>query len=126
MYKGPYNARTATPLTTVLYHTKNNRDNVLKTLTDGNHTCTFNGTNLRTSKTKTKLQLQRNYALKKAKDLLTDDPATRTKTVTLNWKLDNTTDRKVTVNGTPAFTQTKDDPVGTFHAPFLTLTIPLR
>ena len=125
IFKGPYNNRTATQTTVVQFHTSNVRDSTLKHLNDNNHTLAHSGKTLRLAKTRPKQQLTRNYALRKANDLLKNHPHATGKTITINWNLDNSTDRTVTVNLVPAFTQTKSDLTGTFLAPFTDLSIPI-
>ena len=125
IFKGPYNNRTPTQTTVVLFHSSQVRDSTLKHLTENNLTLSHNGKTLRLAKTQPKQQLTRNYALRKANDLLKTHPHATGKTITINWKLDNSTDRTVTVNHAPAFTQTKSDLTGTFLPPFTDLTIPI-
>ena len=122
IHKGPYNARTATKVSYVEFSSTAQRDAFLKqhkdttlTFTDPAHTP------LRLDKKKPKRQDQRNYALHHAKELLEKHELNTNKTVKINWKLNNSRDRNVTVNGTPTFLQLFTDDTGTFTTPFESL-----
>ena len=123
VHKGPYNNRTPTPLSYVQFTSTTLRDHVLKFLTDNNHSLKHNDKTMRLDKMKPQLQLNRNYALKKAKELIEKHPDGNNKTIIIHWKNDNTTTRTITVNDVTAFTQTKDETTGTFSAPFNNITI---
>ena len=60
---------------------------------------------------KTKINLERDWALRKAEELI--KAASKSGTVKLDFKT-----RVVTVDGTEAFAQSSDDLGGTFLAPF--------
>ena len=122
IYNGPYNKRRLTGNHTVTFATQDTRDDVLSKLKDLTPS-TPDGAKLRLDKTKTQQQLTRNSALHLAKDLLSKDPNSQGKTITINWKLDGTSNRMVTADTTTAFTQTRQDLTGTFHAPFTHLTV---
>ena len=81
-----------------------------------------NGTTLRVDTKKGARQLQRNYSLTHAEELLKNHPANAQKNVHLNWKLQGSSTRNVTVNDVPAFTQLATDTTGTFSPDFHTLT----
>ena len=123
IYNGPYNARVPTKVSHVEFHSTAQRDDFLKHNKDKQLTFTdIAHTTLRLDKKKTKRQERRNGALHHAKELLEKHALNANATVTLNWKLDNTRNRNVTVNGTPAFTQLPTDETGTFTTPYHSLT----
>ena len=67
----------------------------------------------------TKINSRKNWALRRAEELIKQSPAAQEQSVRIDWK-----SRSVTVNNTPAFVQMKDDLIGSFYAPFSALTIP--
>ena len=75
---------------------------------------------------KTQTQKKRNYALIRASELITElqksTPGTK-KTIQIEWKVTDTKDRHVTVDGVVGFCQTQNDSSGTFRAPFLDLSV---
>ena len=73
---------------------------------------------------RTELQRKRNYAMRKAEELIKASTHTGGKEVKIEWKVDGSRERLVTVNGTAAFKQEENDVKGVFLQPFADLVIP--
>ena len=73
---------------------------------------------LKINRAKTNLQLQRNACLKKASGLITKHAASQNMEVKINWKVEQSKDRTVTVGGSTAFKQTSHDIEGKFYGPW--------
>ena len=73
---------------------------------------------------RTELQRKRNYAMRKAEELIKASTLTAGKEVKIEWKVDGSRERLVTVNGTTAFKQGEHDVKGVFLQPFADLVIP--
>ena len=84
------------------------------------------GSSVKMKAAKTQIQKKGNYALIRACELITElqksTPGTK-KTIQIEWKVADTKDRHVTVDGVVGFCQNQKDSVGTFKAPFLDLSI---
>ena len=80
---------------------------------------TESGVNIKIKRAMTKINSKRNWALRRASELITQAPESRGHSVKIEWK-----DRTVTVNSTAAFIQAKDDLIGNFCAPYSALHIP--
>ena len=122
IYQGPWNERTLTKVAFVEFHSNTQREDFLKPRKDEKITLTLpeNSTaTLRLDRKKTNRQRQRNYSLRHAKELLEKHFENKGATAKLNWQLTDSTSKKsnrnrmVTVNDTPAFTQTPPDLTGT-------------
>ena len=114
-------ALTLTKVAYVELYSTTQRDNLLKAFKDTPPILT-DGTTLRLDKKKTDTQRTRNWSLHHAHELLTKHHANANATVTINWKLTDTRNRNVTVNNTPAFTQTPHELTGTFTDTYNTLS----
>ena len=76
------------------------------------------GTSVRFGFAKTKKQLQRNFCVKKACELLKRETASSGKTVVEEWKHDEKGKRTVNVDGAICFIQNASDFSGRFLAPY--------
>ena len=72
----------------------------------------------------TKLNGARNYALRKAEELIKQDAKTGSKPKKINYKTSESGVRNITVGGDVAFVQTKADTSGTCQPPYHTLSLP--
>lgn len=97
----------------------------LKTVTIDNAEIPVEGSSVKIKAAKTQIQKKRNYALIRASELITElqksTPGTK-KTIQIEWKVVDTKDRHVTVDGVVGFCQNQNDSNGTFKAPFLDLS----
>ena len=94
------------------------RDEALQRIRDGGWHLADAGKTLRFGFAKSKKQLQRNFCVKKACDMIGRDPTARDKTVEANWKHAVKGKRAVEVNGETAFLHESSDMQGRFVAPF--------
>ena len=83
----------------------------------------FNGTTVKIKFARTQFQKKRNYAMRKAEELLKASPKTGSSVVTTEWKITESKDRRILVNGVLAFSQAPYDGTGTFLPPFFDLSI---
>ena len=81
------------------------------------------GANVKIKFSRTKLQKRRNYSLHKAAELLKSSGKADGKEVKIEWKIEGSKIRKVSVDGKTAFEQEQYDSTGTFVAPFTNLVI---
>ena len=117
--KGPYNDRKATKVSYIEFPSRHDVDVVLRGIESKGLSLTdSSGTPLRFARAKTHVQLPRNYALKKAKDLVEKHAAAKNKAVSINWK-----NRAVEVDGKDVFTQDKNDTAGKFMQPFMVINL---
>ena len=117
--KGPYNDRKATKVSYIEPPSRYDADVVLRSIeSKGLSLADSSGTPLRFARAKTHLQLSRNYALKKAKDLLEKHAAAKNKTASINWK-----NRAVEVDGKDVLTQGKRDVAGKFMQLFIDVSL---
>ena len=78
---------------------------------------------IRADYAKTAKQLTRNWAMKKANDLIRAEGKSSGADIFINWKIEGSKDRSVTVNGFVAFLQEKQDSIGSFSEDFQHLTV---
>ena len=78
---------------------------------------------IRVDYAKTAKQLTRNWAMKKANDFIKADGRSSGSDIVINWKIEGSKDRSVTVNGFVAFLQEKQDSIGSFSEDFKHLTV---
>ena len=117
--KGPYNHRKATKVSYIEFSSRHDANVVLRGIESKGRSLTdSSGTPLRFARAKTHLQLSRNYALKKAKDLVEKHAASENKVVSMNWK-----NRAVEVDGKDVFTQEKNDMAGKSMQPFVDISL---
>ena len=83
-----------------------------------NLTLTDDGESIRFGFAKTKKQLQRNYCLKKATELIKKDPKSISKEFLDEWKHAEKGKRTVTVGGQVCFVQNASDSCGRFLEPY--------
>ena len=115
-YNGPRNQRTCTKNAYAEFCDQDARDLFLQAV-DGLKPLKVNGTTVRVKKAKTAFNESRDWALHKAKDLLST--AAPQRAVALHYD-----SRSVTVDNVTAFRQEEHDPRGAFCAPFLELQLP--
>ena len=72
---------------------------------------------------RTDFQKARNWALKKACEVIKSSPESKNKKVEIVWKVTDTKLRQITVNDKVAFVQSKEEATGTFVAPFTGLCL---
>lgn len=70
---------------------------------------------------RTAFKSKRNYAMRKAFDMIKSSPLSSNKLVEFDW---NMPIRKVLVDKVPAFSQGKDDTIGSFLEPYANLVVP--
>jgi len=98
----------------------------LKAATNDNAEIVVEGSSVKLKAAQSQIQKKRNYALIRACELITDLQKSTNgtkKTVQIEWKVADTKDRHVTVDGVVGFCQTQNDSTGTFRAPFLDLNV---
>ena len=78
---------------------------------------------LRFDKMKTERQITRNYALKKAEELIKAHPGCNGKAVEIAWQIPISKDRGVRWDNQLVFSQSSRDSIGSFAAPFSILII---
>ncbi|CAE8598841.1 unnamed protein product [Polarella glacialis] len=118
---GPYSDRKLSGSSWVEFRNKEAAANFLNKLKTSNSDLVVNGTSIQIKPAQTKLKSTRNYAMRKAFELIKACPTSLNKNVEIDW---NMPVRKVTVDSVDAFTQHKNDIHGTFHAPFQSLEMP--
>ncbi len=125
-YKGKFpNGRSLTRVAYVEFSNSDVRREVMDAIggTKGGQVkikCTFSGAQVDVKPAMTENAIQRNASLRRAADLLKDDPRTGGKVV----KIEFGGDRGVTVDKAFAFTQSKDQLTGQFAGPFSDLRLP--
>lgn len=112
----------ASAVTIVEFYSRADRDEVLKWCKAQGNPKMLGGT-IRADYAKTAKQLTRNWAMKKANDLIKADGRSSGPDIVINWKIEGSKDRSVTVNGFVAFLQEKQDSIGTFSVDFEHLTV---
>ena len=113
---GPYDKRVLTPVTMVTFTDRDLAKAVLDRSTALKPK--LGGTDLKIGWARTKKQEKRNYALRESEKLIGKHAAAQGKAVNLDMK-----ERKVTVDGVDAFTQSKADRTGLFKPPFSDLKV---
>ena len=115
-YKGKWNERKLTPVTVVTF---NDRD-VAKSVLDrcGSMSPQIEGAELKVVWARTKFQEKRNWALRKAEEMIKGNIESTNGDVKIDMK-----GRKVTCDGEDAFVQGKEEPIGSFLEPFEKLSI---
>ena len=90
------------------------REHVLKTYQEGTTKMKCGSSEIGMARAKTQLQLQRNTALRKAHDMIKES-APEAK---INWKIEASHDRTISINNAVVFTQLFNDSHGTFSGAF--------
>ena len=73
---------------------------------------------LSVARAKTAVQKKRNDALHRACDVLKKEDRSKNKSVTIEWQIDDSKDRSVSVDKVPIFLQKVTDLTGSFLSPF--------
>ena len=81
------------------------------------------GTEIKIKTARTQFQKKRNYAMRKAEELLKTSPKTGIQKVSIEWKVQDTKKRRILVGDAVAFLQSEYDVIGTFSTPFTDLSI---
>ena len=81
------------------------------------------GTSIKMKPARTQFQKKRNYAMRKAEELLKASPKSGSSEVSIEWKAMDSKSRRISVNRSVAFTQTEYDVIGTFSTLFLDFSI---
>ena len=116
-FSGPRNNRVPSKVSFLEFATE---DEAMKLLKEAPSTIrTDNGVELKLKPALTKINSKRNWALRRASELIQDTSEARLRSVKINWK-----DRTVTLDGTAVFLQNKEDLYGSFADPFTYLQIP--
>ena len=116
-YKGPYSDRKLTRNAYAEYASVEEAKKALKALTDVKFE--VNGENVIIKLSRSKLQSNRNFALRKAEEILKPAGVSKGAAVVLNWE-----DRAVTVGGNVAFKQEKKELSGKFMGGYAHLSLP--
>ena len=115
VYKGPYKDRKITNVSYAEFISPDLRREALNCI--GAKTLTVEGHTISIKNARSKVNGQRNYALRQASELLKS--AVPNKTMDIKWD-----DRTVTFDGNVAFSQAKADVSGSFLPPFAELVPP--
>ena len=116
IYNGPYTDRKLTKATYAEFASPDSRREALNCLSG--KTLSVGGQNITFKNARTKFNGQRNYSLRKAEQVIKGSTQSSGKSVKINW-----TERSVTVDGSPAFTQDKTETGGSFVSPYADLTL---
>ena len=124
MFSGPVNNQIATQISFVEFPFENIRDKVLAEINDVKklELKDSSGAKVRFDRLKSQRQLTRNWALKRAKELIDQHPDGKGKHVELKWRIDGSSDRRILVDSVAAFTQSNADLLGSFASPFANLS----
>ena len=117
-YKGPYSNRTLGQAAYANFTTADEVREFLASFKDSGQELEVKGTKLKVVQARTKLRKSRNWALKKAVELLKAAAGEGANTE-LNWE-----GREVTVNSVVAFKQAPGEPKGSFQNSFARLALP--
>jgi hypothetical protein len=122
-FSGPRNMRQLTDTSMLQFHSRDSRDLAMK---QSDKKKVMNGTttlNLKVAFARTKSQKSRNWALRKATELINVDLSKRNSVeeVSIQWEMPT---RKILVGTTVAFEQGKLDLRGNFCGQYTTLTLP--
>ena len=115
-YKGPYNNRKLGNVSFVEFGNQDTARNFVKAVEESGVAVETQGKKLLVKQAQTQKQKARNWALRKAEELVKGKPGATG--VQLEWK-----ERKVTAGGVDAFTQGKDN-LGSFVGDFSDLKLP--
>ena len=122
--KGPHKDRKFTPISYIEFNNNDDRERALRIISSRGVTLVDSkSSTLRFNRLKSDKQIHRNYCLKKAKDMLENDPRVQGKSVSINWKLEISKDRNVVVDGCVCFLPKPDDLSGSFVDAFTNLHI---
>ena len=117
VYKGPYNDRKLTKVAYAEFASSDSRREALNSISG--KSLSVQGQTISIKNARTKVNGQRNYALRKAKELLKASDVNTGKTVEIKWA-----ERCVSVNDVAAFSQAKTDISGSFLPPYSAMSLP--
>ena len=115
-FKGARNSRTLGKVSFIELVDEDTRNNLLAKIGES---AVIGGGSVKIKKALSKINESRNYALRKAEELLKSDPQTGQKQVVISWSKP----RGVKVDGTFAFSQNDSELTGTFAAPYNNLQL---
>ena len=123
--KSPHRDRKLIPISYIEFNNNNDdRERALRIISSSGVTLIDSKSSaLRFNRFKSDKQIHRNNCLKKAKDMLENDPRAQGKSVSINRKLEINKDRNVVVDGCVCFVQKPDDLSGSFIDAFTNLHI---
>ena len=122
LYTGPKGERKLSDITIVEFTSRAIREEVLAASSAvQQYLVDTQGGKLNFTRAKSSIQLQRNSALKQALSKIQKHPSCQGKAPVINWQIEGTRDRTVTIDGVICFDQKIDDIIGTYKAPFTDL-----
>jgi Zn finger protein HypA/HybF involved in hydrogenase expression len=122
-FSGPYNDRKLKTTSWVEFSNNDTAKHFLKTATKDNAEISVEGTSVKIKPARTELQKKRNYALISASERLQKCPECGGKTVKIEWQVEHSKDRHVTVDKVVAFCQNLEDISGVWRAPYSALGV---
>ena len=117
VFKGKYNERKLAGVSLMQFPSKTDRDAALRLIKDSHLVLTDQGVNLRFDYAKTKRQLNRNFCVNKALEMIKRDAFAKDKKVEAEWKHSEKGKRSITVDGQDVFLQLSSDMSGRFLEP---------
>ena len=123
-FQGPYSDRKLSNESWIEFGSVDTAKRCIKKIDHLGQGLKINGVTLKIKPARTKLQSKRNYALIKASELIKASPLTAGRDVKIEWKVEGSKDRQVTVGSDIGFLQGKDETAGSFMAPFGELVLP--
>ena len=123
IFSGPVGARRITAKTLVAFGNKQVRDDFLKQVSSKQLILTVAGNEISFGKAKTQKQIQRNSSMMQALDKIKAHSDAANKTCKIEWKLEGTWDRSITVAGQTAFIQKAGENIGNFLGSFSNMTL---
>ena len=123
VWQGPPGGRKMSALSVVELISNSVREASLKKLPEGNSILKGDFGEIKVNRAKTAMQLKRNGALQRACDLIKKDRRAQGKSVTIEWKIENSKDRGVKMDGQTIFLQKVTELTGQFLAPFQDVTL---
>ena len=122
-YIGPYNDRKLSKTSWVEFSNTDTTKAFLKTVASDNAEITVDGSSVKVKPARTQIQKKRNYALIRASEIIKISGEGAGKNVKIEFKVPDSKERHVTVDGVVGFCQNQNDTIGFFRAPFLALSI---
>jgi hypothetical protein len=117
--KGPKDNRSMSGVSVIEMSSRSVRETCLKKLQEDNSILKKPAHNmLSVARAKTAVQKKRNDALHRACDVLKKEDRSKNKSVTIEWQIDDSKDRSVSVDKVPIFLQRVTDLTGSFLSPF--------
>ena len=122
-YTGPYNDRKLSKTSWVEFSNTDTTKAFLKTVASDNAEITVDGSSVKVKPARTQIQKKRNYGLIRASELIKASGEGAGKNVKIEFKVPDSKERHVTVDGAVGFCQNQNDTIGVFRAPFQALSI---